>query len=244
MRLDSINRHRCWILDIGRSWRSEIDNGVFPMPATLSNRVKSLQQALVTAGHAIQVDGVMGVETYYAAVHAQNGTAAKGDDAQRKKTPENGSDSSTIRLIPEFIQKSRLIDLIVVHSSATTPSQDIGVREIREWHLARGFRDVGYHYAIKRNGALEFGRKEREPGAHVKGHNARSIGICMVGGARLRNGNLVADNNFTMKQWSTLGQALRELKEKYPDAEIKGHRDLAATACPSFDVQTWVKEFL
>lgn len=181
------------------------------MPVTLSNRVKSLQQALVNGGHAINVDGIMGVETYYAAMHAQNGAAAKGETAAKVKTPENGSDWLTAPVA----QKSRRIDQIVIHSSATPPGMYVDLEKIREWHYARGFSDVGYHYVICRDGELQAGRKEHRTGAHVKGHNARSIGVCMVGGARNRNGKLVA--------------------------EIIGHRDLAATACPSFDVQSWLR---
>jgi len=47
------------------------------------------------------------------------------------------------------------IRYITIHAAATTPSMDIGVKEIREWHLARGWRDVGYHFVIRRDGTLE-----------------------------------------------------------------------------------------
>jgi hypothetical protein len=73
-------------------------------------------------------------------------------------------------------------DLIVVHCSATGPAADIGVAQITQWHKQRGFDTVGYHYVIRRNGTLETGRRESEIGAHVRGHNANSIGVCLAGG--------------------------------------------------------------
>jgi N-acetyl-anhydromuramyl-L-alanine amidase AmpD len=72
---------------------------------------------------------------------------------------------------------------IILHSSDTPPSMDIGVAEIRQWHLERGFRDIGYHYVIRRNGIVELGRHEDIKGAHCKdgGGNNDSLGICLVG---------------------------------------------------------------
>ena len=95
----------------------------------------------------------------------------------------------------------RHIEDIVVHSSATKPSMDIGVDEIRQWHLARKFRDVGYHYIIRRCGEIELGRNISETGAHVRGHNKHSIGICMVGGLD-EHGK--AAPSFTQWQWAIL----------------------------------------
>ncbi|MDO5643861.1 MAG: N-acetylmuramoyl-L-alanine amidase [Paracoccus sp. (in: a-proteobacteria)] len=76
----------------------------------------------------------------------------------------------------------------VHHYSATYPDQDIGVAEIREMHRKRGWRDVGYHYVIRRDGTIERGRPESKVGAHVAGHNATSIGICCIGGIERATG--------------------------------------------------------
>ena len=73
-------------------------------------------------------------------------------------------------------------DLIVVHCSATRPQMDIGANTIREWHISRGFNNVGYALVIRRNGLLEIGPDLDDVGAHVAGHNSKSIGLCLVGG--------------------------------------------------------------
>jgi len=114
---------------------------------------------------------------------------------------------------------------------------DIGVDEIREWHIKeRGWKDIGYHYVIRRDGTIELGRPVTEVGAHCKGYNKNSIGICLVGGLR-RNGRFAkADANFTFEQYRVLKTLLNDLTEAY-NAEVKGHRDLKQTDCPTFDVK-------
>lgn len=67
---------------------------------------------------------------------------------------------------------------IVVHHSA---SGDVSIDKIREWHLARGFRDVGYHFVISQDGYVEQGRNLNEQGAHARGRNRTHIGICLTG---------------------------------------------------------------
>lgn len=135
------------------------------------------------------------------------------------------------------------IQYLVVHCSATKPSMDVGVKEIRQWHLQRGFFDIGYHYVIRRDGTLEKGRPDTQPGAHVQGYNGKSLGVCMVGGVTQRSVD-VAENNFTDDQWKTLKQLLSHLRATYPKAQIVGHRDLnKGKACPSFDVAKKLKEW-
>jgi N-acetyl-anhydromuramyl-L-alanine amidase AmpD len=134
----------------------------------------------------------------------------------------------------------RKIDKIIIHCAATKPSMDIGVKEIREWHLKRGWRDVGYHYIIRRNGTIEEGRKKDRMGAHTEGQNANSLGVCMVGG--INDKGQPADN-FTKAQWASLDRLMRILKADFPWVTIHGHREFnAGKACPSFDVQQWVRD--
>lgn len=137
------------------------------------------------------------------------------------------------------------IDHITVHCSATRPSQDIGVKEIKRWHIKRGFSDVGYHYIIRRDGSIEAGRPEHVTGAHVRWQNTGNLGVCLVGGVSEDDVD-VPENNFTDKQWATLKNLLRRLHLKYPNADILGHRDWpdVKKACPSFDVKSWIKENL
>ncbi|WNH52453.1 N-acetylmuramoyl-L-alanine amidase [Stenotrophomonas oahuensis] len=132
------------------------------------------------------------------------------------------------------------VKYLVVHCAATRPSMDIGVKEIRQWHLQRGFNDVGYHYVIRRDGTLEKGRKDSVVGAHAQGYNAKSLGICLVGGVSERDVNK-PEANFTPQQYHELKFLLKRLRETYPNARIVGHRELnSGKACPSFDVQEWL----
>ena len=128
-------------------------------------------------------------------------------------------------------------DAIFVHCSATKPSQNVGVREIRQWHKEQGWLDVGYHFIIKRDGTVEEGRPVNVVGSHVKDWNSRSVGVCLVGGIDAK-GKFEA--NFTPAQMSALRTKLAELKVLYPQADIKAHHDVAPKACPSFDLQRWL----
>ena len=132
----------------------------------------------------------------------------------------------------------RDIRRVIIHCSATKPGMDIGAAEIRKWHVdGNGWNDIGYHYVIRRSGEIEKGRSEYVAGAHVAGHNADSIGVCMVGGI---NDAGKPDSNFTRSQWAALEHLVKQLLVNYPGAKISGHRDWTdAKACPSFDVRAW-----
>lgn len=132
---------------------------------------------------------------------------------------------------------------LVVHCSATRPSQDIGVKEIRGWHKNQGWADVGYHYVIRRDGKVERGRAENLVGSHVAGRNSNSIGVCMVGGVSQNNFEK-AENNFTPAQFASLKTLLNMLADKYKGAVVLGHRDFpkVSKACPSFDARDWAKK--
>lgn len=115
----------------------------------------------------------------------------------------------------------------------------IGAKKIREWHTAKGWRDIGYHLVITRDGAIEQGRPLSDTGAHTRGHNKTSIGICMVGGV---DNNNKPQNNFTDAQWTALAFALAGCKQIYPSIKrIRGHSEVAAKSCPSFDVQSYLR---
>lgn len=132
----------------------------------------------------------------------------------------------------------RDIKKILVHCAATPPSMDIGADVIRGWHVnERGFQDIGYHYVIKRDGTLEPGRNIRIAGAHCRGHNFTSIGVCLVGGV---NDDGKAEDNFTDAQKNTLRSLLDVLTVTFK-CEVHGHRDMRGVnkACPSFDVKEW-----
>jgi N-acetyl-anhydromuramyl-L-alanine amidase AmpD len=136
-------------------------------------------------------------------------------------------------------KKRPVTNLIVVHCAATKPTMDIGVREIRSWHVQQGWLDVGYHFVIRRNGDVENGRPHDVVGSHVKGHNSYSLGICLVGGIDSKG---KPQDNFTPEQMNSLHLLLLAQKRTYPQAKIVGHRDLdSGKACPSFVVADWLK---
>jgi N-acetylmuramoyl-L-alanine amidase len=135
----------------------------------------------------------------------------------------------------------REIKYIVIHCTATKPSQDIGVSEIDEWHKARGWKGVGYHFVVRRDGTVERGRMVEEIGAHAHGYNLESVGVAMVGGV---NDEGKPDCNYTREQWAELDWLIAELQARFPDAEVIGHRDLpgVSKACPCFDAIAWADQ--
>ena len=96
--------------------------------------------------------------------------------------------------------------------------------QIDTWHRERGFHlGIGYHYVIRRDGAIELGRPEYMVGAHCKNHNAHSIGVCYEGGLDIRG--QPADTR-TAEQKAAMRQLLEDLHRRYPRAVIVGHHDL------------------
>lgn len=136
----------------------------------------------------------------------------------------------------------RDIRKIIIHCSYTRPNQDIDAATIRDWHVnGNGWRDIGYHYVIKRDGTVEKGRPDSQAGAHVAGQNSDSIGVCLVGG--MHQERKEPDCNFTDAQWHSLSTLVDELVDKYPQTQynVSGHRDWDnGKACPCFDVKAWL----
>lgn len=134
-------------------------------------------------------------------------------------------------------------DLIVVHSSATKPSQNLTAKDIDKMHKLRGFTGIGYHFFIQRNGTVELGRPLFDKGAHAKNSNYRSVGICMAGGVSESNANQ-PEQNFTEEQYESLLGVIGFLHLLWPNATVAGHRDVYKTACPSFNAKVWYSEHL
>lgn len=132
----------------------------------------------------------------------------------------------------------REITHLIIHCADTYARMDIGVDEIRQWHKDRGWSDVGYHFVIRRDGTVDDGRNVAIPGAHAKGMNAHSIGICMVGGKADDGG---PEDNFTDEQWNALAPVVNDLLELFPGADVMGHCDVpgAHKTCPNFNVREW-----
>jgi len=130
---------------------------------------------------------------------------------------------------------ARQINKIIVHCTATPEGRDVTVDEIRRWHVEeRNWSDIGYHWIVTLNGTLEKGRPEHIQGAHAKGFNKNSIGLCYVGGV---DEDMKPKDTRTEGQKGTIKCILEDLKGRYPNAEIIGHRDVSSKACPSFDAK-------
>ena len=128
----------------------------------------------------------------------------------------------------------REINKIIVHCSATREGENFDVAEIRKWHVqGRGWSDIGYHFYIDLYGQIHKGRDIAKMGAHCKGQNRNSIGICYCGGVEADGKTPKDTRNEEQKQ--ALMCVLRTLKAMYPNAVIHSHRDFANKACPSFD---------
>lgn len=126
-----------------------------------------------------------------------------------------------------------MITKIVIHCSDSPDDRDdVDAAEIHRWHTGRGFDGIGYHYVIERSGHVEKGRPHYWAGAHVAGHNADSLGVCLAG-----------RNDFTDEQMVSLKHLLYVLRFNNQSADICGHYELdPAKTCPNFNVKSWVEE--
>lgn len=127
----------------------------------------------------------------------------------------------------------RTVTLIVVHCSAVRPWQRSSAADIDGWHRDKGWSGIGYHYVVRRDGTVERGRPPERVGAHCRGHNRHSIGVCYEGGL---NAQGVAEDTRTPAQRAALRVLIEQLHRDYPHALIVGHHTLDPTKeCPCFD---------
>lgn len=123
----------------------------------------------------------------------------------------------------------RDIDKIIIHCADTPEGVYFDIDDIRKWHVEdNGWSDVGYHYVILLDGTIQEGRAEETIGAHCKGHNKNSIGVCYIGGGNMRD-------TRTNDQRSQMYELLLNLKLRYPKATIHGHNEFSNKWCPNFD---------
>ena len=134
----------------------------------------------------------------------------------------------------------RNINKIIIHCSATPEGKEFSVDDIRRWHLQRGFADIGYHFVIYLDGSVHVGRPLAKAGAHCKGHNAHSIGVCYIGGVAT-DGKTPKDTR-TDAQKASLVKLITELRQQFPNASVHGHREFANKACPCFDARKEYKD--
>ena len=104
---------------------------------------------------------------------------------------------------------------------------------IDDWHKQRGWSGIGYHFVVGLNGNIEYGRDLDKTGAHVKGHNTGSIGICYIGG--LDSVSKTAKDTRTSEQKESLLDLIKTLKKLHPQATVHGHNEFSSKACPCYD---------
>ena len=184
------------------------------------NEVKVLQEKL-----NLKADGIFGPLTEEAVKDFQRSNGLEVDGIVG---------TNTLSKLNLSVNKRNIKELIV-HCSATPEGKDYSVDTIRQWHLQRGFSDIGYHYVIYRDGSIHIGRDESIIGAHCTGHNTNSIGVCYIGGCA-SDGKTPKDTR-TLQQKESLLSLLKTLKVKYPNAKIYPHYKFAAKACPSFNAE-------
>lgn len=135
----------------------------------------------------------------------------------------------------------RDINKIILHCTATPEGRDISADTIRQWHLDRGWSDIGYHYIIYLDGTIKEGRPVERQGAHVRGHNKKSIGIAYVGGC---DSNMSPKDTRTTAQKIAIWDLLTELMNRHINSTLHGHNEFSSKACPSFDVQIEYKDLI
>lgn len=131
---------------------------------------------------------------------------------------------------------------IVVHCSATPYDQDIDADIIRRWHVnGNGWNDIGYHFVIKLDGTIESGRPLTHAGAHCRGINGTSWGICLVGGLK-DNKSYEPVDWYTNKQKTSLVTLIDSLQAQLPtEAKVIGHYQYdSGKTCPNFDPNEWL----
>ena len=150
---------------------------------------------------------------------------------------------------------TREITMIVVHCSATRCNHPYTVHQLYHDHVeVNHWRYIGYHFFISRDGKVHATRPLERMGAHARGWNAHSIGICYEGG--LDSEGHPKDTR-TPWQKHSLRVLILTLLRDYPGCRVCGHRDLSPDlngngeiepeewikACPCFDAEKcWSEE--
>ena len=198
--------------------------------------VRTLQSLLINRGYNLVVDGVFGGITEEVVKEFQKKNRLTPDGIVGPKTWE------ALNKAEVNVQFIRKIDKVILHCAATPEGKDYTVADIDRWHKARGFKKIGYHYVIYRDGSVHQGRPESEIGAHTANYNAHSIGICYIGGMDARG--VKAKDTRTPQQKEALVKLVKEILKKYNLTlnNVYGHYQFANKACPSFKIETFKQE--
>ena len=131
----------------------------------------------------------------------------------------------------------REIKMLVIHCSATRCNVPFTVSQLDTCHRKRGFDGIGYHFYITRDGGVHATRPLERIGAHAKGFNLHSVGICYEGG--LDADGKPADTR-TWQQRDSMNDLIYALRHAFGDVKVLGHYQLSADihkACPCFDAR-------
>ena len=125
----------------------------------------------------------------------------------------------------------RFISRLIIHHSAS--GIDTTAAQVKGWHLDKGWSDIGYHYVVEGSGLVVIGRDLDRAGAHAKGANGDSVGICLVGS------NNVPSERWTFAQIESANELIGALRRVLGgEITVHGHCDvgITATLCPGVDV--------
>ncbi|PZU82901.1 MAG: hypothetical protein DI527_24570 [Chelatococcus sp.] len=208
----------------------------------------AVQRALIALGYSLAVDGVMGPQTRAALQTFQRGRGLAADGiagphtvkalqaavAERTEPRPSPVAEPVIRIAQP--RATRRIAEIIFHCTATPEGRDVSVETIRDWHVGKGWKDIGYHWIVGLDGVPRPGRPEAQVGAHCEGHNSGTLGVVYVGG--VATDGKTAKDTRTPAQRAGLLAIGRALIARYPTiTKVSGHNQYANKACPSFDVR-------
>lgn len=148
----------------------------------------------------------------------------------------------------------RRLQYLVIHCTATGPGREVSAADIRRWHLSpeekggRGWKQVGYTDLIHLDGRVERLVNNNEDAwvddweitNGAKGYNGVSRHVVYAGGVDANDPKKAVDTR-TPAQKEALKQYVLAFHQHHPKVKIVGHNQLAAKACPSFDVPSWLK---
>lgn len=201
--------------------------------------VKAAQQRL-----ELVVDGIAGPQTRTAL--KQEAAPVKSGRAEPAKTAMNVSPNAAPYIETDaappanaaalqLLETSRPINEIIFHCTATPEGRHFTVDDVRAWHKARGWSDIGYHYLVYPDGRVMLGRPVGQVGSHVAGHNTGKIGVAYFGGVTA-DGKEAKDTRTSAQRSSLLWLRNQLMIRHKGIRKISGHNEFAAKACPSFHV--------
>ena len=128
----------------------------------------------------------------------------------------------------------RKIKRIFIHCTAGSQKQTVA--DLRTEFKRKGWKNPGYHYVISPDGAITQLLDEQQVSNGVKGYNQTSINVAYIGGI---DSNDKAIDNRTEAQKASLIRLLKELRGRYPKAQILGHRDISPDTNHNGKVDSW-----